>query len=52
MRSFITYTLLTQYNQVEESEMGMACSTQGRKEECIESFGGKARRKELLGRET
>jgi hypothetical protein len=27
--------------------MGMACSTNGGEEECIEDIGGKARRKEI-----
>jgi hypothetical protein len=30
--------------------MGRACGTNGGEEECIEDFGGKARRKVLLGR--
>jgi hypothetical protein len=29
--------------------MGRASSTQGAEEECIEDFGGKARRKETTG---
>jgi hypothetical protein len=31
--------------QVKEHEMGKACSTHGREEECIDGFGGKIRRK-------
>jgi hypothetical protein len=27
--------------------MGRACTTDGEEEECIEDFGGKARRKEI-----
>jgi hypothetical protein len=30
--------------------MGTKCSTHGGKEECIQSFGGKARKKESLER--
>jgi hypothetical protein len=41
MRSSIICTV-----QVKEYEMGRACSTKGGKDECIEGFGGKARRKE------
>jgi hypothetical protein len=29
-----------------EDEMGVACSTDGGEEECIQDIGGKARRKE------
>jgi hypothetical protein len=41
--------LFAKYNsndQVKEDEMGRACSANGEEEECIEDFGGKARRKE------
>jgi hypothetical protein len=31
---------------VKEDKMDKACSTHGGKEECIQDFGGKARRKE------
>jgi hypothetical protein len=31
---------------VKEDEIGRACSKHGRKEECIEVFGGKVRREE------
>jgi hypothetical protein len=43
MRSFITCTLqqiLLGY-QINEDEMGGACSTNGRNEECIQNFGWK-----------
>jgi hypothetical protein len=33
-----------------EVEMGRACTTNGEGKECIEDSGGKARRKETLGR--
>jgi hypothetical protein len=35
--------LITKYysgNQIEKDEMGVACSTYGGKERCIENFGG------------
>jgi hypothetical protein len=35
---------------VEEGEMGRERSMHGREEECIQGFGGKARRKRALGR--
>jgi hypothetical protein len=34
-------------DQVKEDEMGRACGTHGGEEECIQGFGGKARRKEI-----
>jgi hypothetical protein len=40
--------LLTKYNQndkIKDYEMSMACSMHGGEEECIQDFGGKARRK-------
>jgi hypothetical protein len=32
---------------VKEDEMGRACGTNGGEEECMQDFGGKARRKEI-----
>jgi hypothetical protein len=34
---------------VKKDELERTCSTRGRDEECIQGFGGKARRKEPLG---
>jgi hypothetical protein len=36
----------TGHDQIKEDEMGRACSTNGRDEECIQDIGGNARRKE------
>jgi hypothetical protein len=44
MRSFITFTL--RHIQVQEGEMGRACSTNGGEEECIYDTCRKARMKE------
>jgi hypothetical protein len=48
MRSFTTCSLGQVYNwneQVKEYEMGRASSMYGREAQCIQEFGGKARRK-------
>jgi hypothetical protein len=37
-------------DQSKKDEMGGECSTTGGEEECIKDVGGKARRKEPLGR--
>jgi hypothetical protein len=42
----VTYTLCEIYDQVIENEMGRACRNHERTEECIQAFGGEARRKE------
>jgi hypothetical protein len=47
------FGLFAKYNynyQVREDEMGGACSTNGREEECIRILVGKLERKRLLGR--
>jgi hypothetical protein len=44
--------LFVKYNssdQVKEDEVGSACISHGREEECIQTCGVKARRKEPLG---
>jgi hypothetical protein len=33
---------------IKEDEMDRACNTNGGEEDCIENFGGKARRKETI----
>jgi hypothetical protein len=46
----VVLVLFAKYNyndQVKEDEMGRACSMNGGQEECIQDFGGKARRKDL-----
>jgi hypothetical protein len=34
-------------NQVKEDEIGRACSTNGKEEECMQNIGGKTRREEI-----
>jgi hypothetical protein len=48
MRSFIFYTRLKCYSadRVMEGDVSGACGTHGRGEKSVQSFGGKARRKE------
>jgi hypothetical protein len=36
--------------QVKANEVGDACGTHGRKHNCVQGFGGKARRKETTGK--
>jgi hypothetical protein len=48
MKSFITRTLpRPNYNdELNEGEIGRACSTNGREQKCSQDIGGEARRKQ------
>jgi hypothetical protein len=48
--SVVTNTRDNKNDQVEEDNMGSACSTNGREEESIYDFGEKSRRKETSGK--
>jgi hypothetical protein len=41
----VPFVKYNQNSQVKEDEMCGACSTHEREEECVQGFGGKARRK-------
>jgi hypothetical protein len=50
LHNFICSPNIIRMIKVREDEMGSECSLHGRQKECVQAFGGKARKKRALGR--